>query len=130
MIKSAAVTAAYALLGWSLCALTMDLAMRLTTRDAAIIFHDLAVPFIYTGTSLLSFRHACAWSPVRAAAAFVAVVALMDIVVVGLLIEHSFAMFRSVIAIWLPFTLVFLCTWWTGRAVRRAGAAKHVNMGV
>jgi hypothetical protein len=44
----------------------------------------------------------------------------MDVFVVALLIEGSFDMFKSVLGTWLPFLLIFLSTWWTGLAVRRA----------
>jgi hypothetical protein len=39
----------------------------------------------------------------------------MDLFIVALLIEKSFAMFKSILGTWLPFTLIFLATYFTGR---------------
>ncbi len=130
MMKGTIVTAAHAMLGWALCGLTMFLARKLTTPEAALILHALAVPFIFTGISLMYFRRPGSASPLRAAAAFLGIVVFLDLFVVAWFIERSVAMFGSFVGTWLPFALIFLATWWTGRSVRRAAAARHVNMGV
>jgi hypothetical protein len=62
------------------------------------------------------------WSPIRTAAAFLGVVVVMDVFVVALLIKRNFEMFKGVLGTWLPFLLIFVSTWWTGLAVRRAVA--------
>jgi hypothetical protein len=51
---------------------------------------------------------------------FLSAAVFMDTFVVAILIERSFRMFQSIVGTWLPFGLVFLSTWWTGLAVRRA----------
>ena len=103
-----------------MCGATMGVGMRVTTLEAALVIHALAAPVIFTALSLVCFRRAGPWSPLRAAAAFLGVVAAMDVLVVALLIERSFEMFESVLGTWLPFLLIFVSTWWTGLAVRRA----------
>jgi hypothetical protein len=75
---------------------------------------------IFTALSLIYFRRQGSWAPLRAAAAFLGVVVVMDVFVVALLVEHSFEMFGSILGTWLPFLLIFVSTWWTGLAVRRA----------
>ena len=116
-----AVAIAHGLMGWVLCGATMSVAMKLTTLRAALIIHALAAPVIFTALSLSYFRRLGSLSPLRTAAAFLGVVAVMDVLVVALLIERSFEMFKSILGTWLPFLLIFASTWWTGVAVRRAG---------
>ena len=102
----------------------MGVAMKLTTLRAALIIHALAAPVIFTALSLSYFRRLGSLSPLRTAAAFLGVVAVMDVLVVALLIERSFEMFKSILGTWLPFLLIFASTWWTGLAVRRAAPAR------
>ena len=118
-MKATAITVAHGLLGWALCGATMGIGMAATTIENALIVHALAAPLIFFTLSLVYFRHFAYWSPLRAASAFLGVVVSMDVLVVSLLIERSFEMFRSPLGTWLPFLLIFLSSWWTGAAVRR-----------
>jgi len=52
--------------------------------------------------------------PLSTAVMFVAIVALLDLVVVAGGVQHSLAMFTSVVGTWLPFALIFGVTWATG----------------
>ena len=118
--KGLVTTVAYGLAGWVLCGATMGAATALTTLQRALIIHAAAAPVIFAALSLGYFRRIGSWSPLRTAATFVGVVITMDVLVVALLIERSFEMFRSVPGTWLPFLLIFVSTWWTGTATRRA----------
>jgi hypothetical protein len=53
------------------------------------------------------------------AAVFVVIVFLLDVFLVALLVERSFAMFRSVLGTWLAFALIFLSAWLTGVVAAR-----------
>jgi len=124
-IKELAVVVTCGLVGWGLCGVTMGVGMMVTTLGNALILHALAAPVIFTAISFWYFRRLRSWSSLRIAAVFLGVVVIMDVFVVALLIERSFEMFESILGIWLPFLLIFISTWWTGLAVRRAarGAA-------
>ena len=111
---------AHGLVGWALCAATMGVGMKVTTVETALIFHAFAAPVIFTALSLVYFRRLGSCSPLRTATVFLGVVVAMDVLVVALLIEGSFDMFKSGLGTWLPFSLIFLSTWWTGLASRRA----------
>ena len=117
--KNAAITVAYALAGWALCATTMGVGMRVTGLGNALVTHAVAAPVIFAALSFVYFRRTTSWPPLYAATAFLGIVMLMDVFVVALLIERSFAMFESILGTWLPFLLIFVSTWWTGLAVRR-----------
>lgn len=118
--KGVAVAITHGLVGWVLCGATMSVGMKVTTLEVALILHALAAPVIFAALSLLYFHRLGSWSPLRTAAAFLGVVVVMDVFVVALLIERSFKMFASILGTWLPFVLIFISTWWTGLAVRRA----------
>ena len=117
--SAAAVAIAHGLAGWALCGATMGVGLKLTTVATALILHAIAAPGIFTAVSLAYFRRPVSWSPLLAATTFLGVVIVMDVGVVALLVERSFAMFGSVLGTWLPFLLIFVSTWWTGTAVRR-----------
>ncbi len=118
--KGAATAFIHGLAGWALCAATMGVGMKVTTLRAALIIHVFAAPAIFTALSLSYFHRVSSWSPLRAAAAFLGVVVAMDVLIVALVIERSFEMFGSILGTWLPFVLIFISTWCTGLAVRRA----------
>jgi hypothetical protein len=124
-IKSVAVAIAYGFVGWVLCGATMGVGMKVTNLETALILHAIAAPVIFTALSLAYFHGQRYWSPLPAAVVFLGVVAVMDVFVVAPFIERSFEMFESILGTWLPFLLIFVSTWWTGLAVRRAarGAA-------
>jgi hypothetical protein len=94
--------------------------MKVTTVETALILHAFAAPVVFTALSLVYFRRLGSCAPPRTATVFLGVVVAMNVFVVALLIEGSFDMFKSVLGTWLPFLLIFLSTWWTGLAVRRA----------
>jgi len=55
-IKDAAVAITYGLLGWGLCGVTMSVAMKVASLEAALILHALAAPVIFTAVSLVYFQ--------------------------------------------------------------------------
>jgi len=110
---------AHALVGWVLCAATMGIGMAVTTLNHALVIHAIAAPIFFTGISLLYFHKFNYTTPLQTATTFLVFVITMDIFVVAVLINRSFAMFASLLGTWLPFTLIFASTFLTGRLVLR-----------
>lgn len=106
---------AHAFVGWALCAATMGIGMAVTTLDTTLIIHAIGAPIFFCGVSLVYFRKFNYTSPLQTACYFLAFVVAMDFFVVAILINHSFAMFASVLGTWLPFALIFASTYLTGR---------------
>lgn len=104
----------HAFVGWLLCAVTMMLAQSATSLENALVVHAVAAPLIFGAVSALYFRHFAWSSPLPTAAVFVGVVTALDVLVVGVLIQKSLAMFTSVIGTWIPFALIFLATFAVG----------------
>jgi hypothetical protein len=113
---------AHALVGWALCAATMGIGMAVTSLDKALIMHAILAPVFFAGVSLVFFSRFHFTTPLRTAAIFLTVVVAMDVVVVAMLINHSFAMFGSLLGTWLPFLLIFVSTYLTGTIVAKRGS--------
>ena len=113
LIATAIITI-HGIVGWALCGAVMGLGMAFTSLSTALIVHLVAAPVFFSGVSWVYFRWFGFTSPFVTATAFVAIVIFLDIFVVALLIERSFAMFRSVMGTWLVFLLIFLATYLTG----------------
>ena len=121
------VAVAHGIVGWILCGATMGVGMKIASLGTALILHALAAPLIFTALSLSYFHRLDSCSPFRAAATFLGVVVVMDIIVVALFIERSFVMFESILGTWVPFLLIFVSTWWTGLSVRWAAHRAAVS---
>lgn len=117
--KKAIVTGLFALIGWAACGAIMGAGMGLFRLSTALIVHAVGGPVVFILLSVLYFTKFNYTSPLATAVIFVAVVILADVLIVALLIEKSFAMFRGFIGTWLVFILVFLVTWLTGTILAR-----------
>jgi hypothetical protein len=122
-IKKPAVILGHAFVGWALCAATMGICLQLTSLTNALIIHAVGAPvyfFLVTWNYFKRFRYT---SPIQTSTIFVCLVILMDFFVVALLVQRSLAMFASLLGTWIPFVLIFLSTFVTGRLWRTASNA-------
>ena len=95
--------------------------MAVTSLQTTLILHAIGGPIGFMIISLFYFKKFDFSSPLQTAILFIAFVVFMDLFVVALLIEKSFAMFGSILGTWLPFSLIFLATYFTGRILNKAG---------
>jgi menaquinone-dependent protoporphyrinogen oxidase len=107
----------HGLVGWAGCAAAMGVLLSTVGIEAALWLHVLAAPTIFALVSRNYFRARGAREPLSTALTFVAVVALLDLVVVAGTVQHSLVMFTSVVGTWLPFALIFGTTWATGEVM-------------
>ncbi len=114
-LNKAVVILIHAFVGWAFCAAIMGIGMAVTSLQTTLILHAIGGPIGFIIISLFYFNKFDYTSPLLTAIWFVAFVIFMDLFIVALLIEKSFAMFRSILGTWLPFTLIFLATYYTGR---------------
>ncbi len=117
-IRSMAITKLHALVGWALCGAVMFVGRAVTTPDNALIAHLVAAPIIFWAVSSFYFRRFDFFSALEVAAIFLGVVVFLDLVIVALLVEKSLDMFTSPVGTWIPFALIFIATYLTGRRVR------------
>ncbi len=104
----------HAAVGWALCGATVGIGRRLTTLRNALIAHAIAAPLIFVVVSGIYFRWFGSTGPAATAVMFLVIIGFLDVLIVALLVEKSFDMFRSFLGTWLPFALIFLATWLTG----------------
>ena len=95
--------------------------MAVTSLQTTLILHAIGGPIGFIIISLFYFKKFDYSSPLQTAVLFIALVVFMDLFGVALLIEKSLAMFKSVLGTWLPFTLIFLATYFTGRFLNEGG---------
>ena len=108
-----------AFIGWAFCGAIMGIGPTFMTMQTTLIVHAIGGPIGFILLSLIYYRKFPDVSPFKTALSFFLFVFLMDFFVVALLIIKNFAMFQSFIGTWLPFTLIFLATYSTGRMVLR-----------
>jgi hypothetical protein len=109
----------FAFLGWAACGATMGIGMSLMTIDKALIVHAVAAPVYFSLLSLVYFKRLRYTGPLKTALLFLGFVVFMDFFLVALIINRSLDMFRSPLGTWIPFLLIFVATWVTGKLVVR-----------
>ena len=85
----------------------------------------IVAPIAFAGLNWLYFARFAYTKPLTTALLFLAIVVALDVFVVALLIERSFAVFASPLGTWAPLFLIFASTWAAGALVeRRSGGGK------
>ena len=103
--------------GWAACAAVMAGLLGLFRPGTALGLHAGLAPLVFVVVAWHFFRLPGARDARTTAAAWTAIVVLLDLVVVGGLVQHSLAMFRSFVGSWLPLSLIFVASWSTGAAM-------------
>ena len=115
MNRKLLITLLHAFVGWMLCAATMGIGMAFTSLDYALIIHAIAAPIFFFGVSWVYFTRFNFTGPLTTALIFIAFVIGMDFFLVALMINRSLEMFTSLLGTWIPFGLIFVSTYVTGK---------------
>jgi hypothetical protein len=99
-----------ALLLWVACGTVMAVGRRLWGLDAALKVHLAAAPITAFLVAAAHVLIAPGFGSLLRAMAITALVVVLDALIVAPILEHSYAMFRSVIGTWLPFALIFFAS--------------------
>ena len=116
-IKKYITSIIFGLIGQMGCWGLMIGGQAITTLENALSIHAAGAPVLFGIVSYIYFKRINQTSPIQTALIFVGVVISMDLFVVAMMINHSFEMFYSLIGTWIPFTLIFLSTYLTGRSM-------------
>jgi hypothetical protein len=117
MPKKIAIVLGFAFAVWAFCGTLVGIGRQFMSMDATLILHAIGAPIGAAFFSSLYFRNYSFTSPLVTAAVFVGAALALDFFVVALLIEKSFGMFRSLLGVWIPQTLIFSASYLTGRFV-------------
>jgi hypothetical protein len=115
MLGKTAIILGSAYVGWSLSGLIMAAGMSLLTPANALAAHAIGAPIVFAAVAWVYFRYFGYTTPLQTAGLFLAVVVFMNVLVVALLVQQSFAMFASFVGTWVPLALIFAATYLTGR---------------
>jgi hypothetical protein len=109
-----AIVLGHALIGWMYCGTLISIGRQFMSMQATLVMHAIGAPLGFVLISLFYFKRFAFTSPLQTALLFVGVVIGMDVLVVAMLIEKSFAMFASALGTWLPLALIFSAAYLTG----------------
>jgi hypothetical protein len=109
-----AIILGHALIGWIYCGALIGIGRQFMSMQATLIMHAIGAPLGFILISLHYFKRFAFTSPLQTACMFLAIVIVMDVFVVAMLIEKSFAMFSSPLGTWLPLALIFSTTYIIG----------------
>lgn len=113
--KKAVIILIHAFVGWILCAATMGIGMATLSLDLTLIIHAIGAPIFFAVVSIVYFSKFNYTSPLLTAICFLLFVVLVDFFVVALLINRSLEMFTGPLGTWIPFILIFISTFATGK---------------
>ena len=122
-VRKSTIIFGHVVVGWALCGAVVWAGNALVDMETALIAHAMAVPLIFAGVAWNYHKQFGYTTPTQTACLFLAVVVLLDIFLVALLIERSFAMFTSILGTWIPFALIFTAIYLTGRALQSPNKA-------
>ncbi|MEJ2216175.1 MAG: hypothetical protein P8099_06125 [Gemmatimonadota bacterium] len=122
--KQTLVIVALGVLGWVLCGAIMFVGMAVTSLRSTLIIHAIGAPLIFGAITWFFFGRFDRTSPLRLAVSFVLLVVSLDFFIVALVMNRSLDMFRSPLGTWIPFVLIFLSTYLTGRTAKAADAVE------
>lgn len=117
-LAKGAIILGHALVGWMYCGALISFGRQFMSMQATLVMHAIGAPLGFALISLLYFKKFSFTSPLHTALLFLGIVIGMDIFVVAMLIEQSFAMFASPLGTWLPLTLIFSVTYLTGASCK------------
>ncbi len=117
---------AFAFVGWAICGAVMGIGRTVTSLENALVIHAIAAPIAFGTLSFIYFKRFNYTTPLQTAIAFLSFVVFMDVFLIALFVEKSFAMFASILGTWIPFTLIFLSTYLTGLYLERTGTQTAV----
>jgi len=114
-MKKTAVILVHAFIGWALCGAVIGIGFQLTSEQNTLIIHAFAVPVFFGIISWFYFKKFHQVTPMQMALICFGFVLFMDLFLVAMIIQKSFAMFSSILGTWIPFALIFLSTYIVGK---------------
>ena len=118
-MKTYSIPLFFAFIGWAFCGAIMGIGPSLTSMRNTLIIHAVAGPLAFGLLAAVYQRRYGHFSPMAVAVIFIAFVVLVDFFLVAMLILKDFGMFDSVSGTWLPFVLIFVVSYFSGRLARR-----------
>jgi len=116
-LRQVAVIVLFGAVGWALCGAIMFIGMAVTSMQITLVAHAVGAPVVFTTVSWIYHTRFGYTKPLTTAAVFLAIVVFLDFFPVATVINRSMEMFTSLLGTWIPWALIFLSTYLTGRAI-------------
>lgn len=119
-MKRTALLLGYALTGWAVCGATVAIGRRLMSMDATLLVHAVVAGLAF---GLLAWHYVRRYpdaAALRVSVTMLSVVIGLDVLIVAPFLERSYAMFRSVLGTWVPFTLILTASYFAAHFARHA----------
>jgi hypothetical protein len=117
--KKVIIVLIHAFIVWALCGATIAIGRSVTTMGTTLIIHAILAPIFAFLVGMVYYKKFNYTSPILTACIYLLFVIVMDAGLVALVFEKSYAMFRSILGTWIPFSLIFLSTYITGIIIKR-----------
>jgi hypothetical protein len=118
-VGKAAIIVAHAIVGWALCGAIIAIGRQIFSMQTTLVIHAIGAPLLFALLSFFYFKKFGFTTPLQTAIVVLAIVIGLDLFVVAMVFEKSFAMFASVLGTWIPFALIFAATYVTGRIISK-----------
>jgi len=96
-LQRVAVILVHAVAGWAYCGAIIGVGRQFLSIHSTLILHAIGAPVGFALISFFYYRKFAFTSPLETAAAFLGVVAALDLFLVTPVFEKSYAMFSSVL---------------------------------
>ena len=117
-LKKTLIILAHAFVIWALCGATIAVGRSSMSMEATLIVHAVGAPVFAALVSAVYFRRFHFTPPLLTSVIFLLFIVAMDAGLVAPVFEKSYAMFTSPLGTWIPFALIFLSSYVTGRVIR------------
>ena len=122
-LRKTAIVSAFGVVGWAYCGALVGVGRQFLPIETTLIVHAIGAPIGFAVLSWIYHRRFGFTSPLATAAIFLGIVISLDVLLVAMIFERSFAMFSSFIGTWLPFLLIVCATYAVGVVTLRGTPA-------
>jgi len=113
------ITLLHSLVLWGLCGTTIAVGRSVMSIETTLIVHAIGAPIFAALVSFIYFKRFNYTSPIKTAIIFLLFIIIMDAGLVAPVFEGNYDMFKSVLGTWIPFALIFLSTYATGKYITK-----------
>jgi hypothetical protein len=107
----------YAFILWILCVVTVGIGRLVTSIELTLIIHAIAAPIFASIIAWFFYRKYFYTSPLQTAVIFTLFIIIIDAGLIAPVFENSYDMFKSILGTWLPFLLIFISVYFTGKYI-------------
>ncbi|MFC2140190.1 hypothetical protein ACFLQ1_00550 [Candidatus Auribacterota bacterium] len=114
-IKKAVIILIHLLFAWVFCSIIFGIAGQLGSEQVALITYTIITPAVFVVVSISYFKDFNYTGLFLTAVIFVALYAVMDILIISWKFGKKFEIYDAMLRTWVPYGLTFFSIYFTGR---------------